>query len=114
MRDGMIQANQDRVLFFHFHALKRLPSGEYLASHGAYKAPLTPDMRDYLYRPYLRELSLIEREVAVRFASPACDTVREPGSASPPSRWWRGWRSRLKDALDKAMDRRRGYVISPD
>ncbi len=113
-RDGTIWANEDRVLFFHFHELKRLLGGEYLASHGAYKAPLTPLMRDCLYRPYLREISAIEREVAARFDATACSTIREPGSAPAPNRGWRGWRSKLRNALSRAMNRRRGYVISPD
>ena len=112
-RDGVLWANQDKVLFFHFHELKRLPSGEYLASHGAYKAPLTPVMRDRLYRPYLREITAIGREIAARFNSIEHNTIRVSGTAAP-RRWWRGWRSNFRKALNDVMNRRRGYVISPD
>jgi len=113
--DGVLRANQDQVLFFHFHELKRLPSGAYLASHGAYKAPLTPVMRDCLYRPYLREISALEREIAARLPSVDNTAIRVPGSpVHAPKRWWRGWRSRLLGLLNSATNRWHGYVISPD
>ena len=116
LRDGVIWANQDRVLFFHFHELRRLPGGEYLASHGAYKAPLTPLMRDYLYRPYLHELSAIEQEVTARFNFAVYGTPRGTADMTPvPIRGWRTLKARVRNALTEAMNRWHGYVIAaPD
>jgi len=104
-REGAIWADEDRVLFFHFHELRRLPSGEYLASHGAYRAPLTPLMRDSLYKPYLREISAIERDIAARFDAIESSTIREPSHAMP-NRGWKAWRSNLRNALNEARNRR--------
>jgi hypothetical protein len=74
---GALYANNDRVIFFHFHGLKRLRNNEYLTSHGLYKASLSPLVRDALYRPYLREVTAIEREVEARFGKLDRSSVRE-------------------------------------
>jgi hypothetical protein len=108
-----IWANDDRVLFFHFHDLKRLLSGEYLVSHGAYQAPLTPLVRDSLYKPYLREISAIEVEMATRFASADGNTIRAPETVMPIHSW-RTWRAKFRAARALARNRRLGYVISVD
>jgi len=113
IRDNALWANDDRVLFFHFHELRRLPSGEYLASHGAYKAPLTPLMRDGLYRPYLHELSAIEKEIAARFTLTESGTLRGI-KTRVPIRGWKSLKSRLREARAEAMNRWHGYVIAPD
>jgi hypothetical protein len=115
LREGIIQADQDSVLFFHFHDLRKLPKGEYLASHGAYKAPLTPLMRDRLYRPYLREVVTVEREIAGRPGFAVDMSIREHSGLKPDAqRWWRGWRSRFRNLVATATNRWHGYVISPE
>jgi len=85
-----------------------MKTGEYLTAHGAYKAPLVPLVRDLLYRPYLREVSSITREVEARF-----------GAIEPvPERKLRGHKakrpSRLKETLKTALNRWRGYIVAPD
>jgi len=107
-RGGVLYADEDPVLFFHFHGVKRMKTGEYLTAHGAYKAPLVPLVRDLLYRPYLREVSSITREVEARF-----------GAIEPvPERKLRGHKakrpSRLKETLKTALNRWRGYIVAPD
>jgi hypothetical protein len=107
-RDGAIYANDDRVLFFHFHGLRRLDSGGYLTSHGFYKAPLVPLVRDHLYRSYLREVSAIEREVESRFGPIERSPVRELRGKR------KTWAVGLRNAKNMMLNHLRGYVITPD
>ena len=106
--DGIARSNGDQVLFFHFHGLKRLGGDEYLISHGFYKAPVTPLIRDFFYRPYLREIHAIEHEVTIRFGRVEYGTVRQPNDG----RW--AWISGFKKAIRLALNRYRGYVIAAD
>jgi hypothetical protein len=108
LRDGVLHANSDRVLFFHFHGLKRLESGEYLTSHGLYKAKLTPLMRTALYRPYLREITAIERSVETRFGSLDRSSVRELHGSGE------SWLARLKRAVKMRQARWMGYIVAPE
>lgn len=106
--DGILRANGDQVLFFHFHGLKRLEGDEYLTSHGLYKARLTPLVHNFLYRPYLREIQAIEREVAARFGQVEHGTLRHSGNGR------RTWLSGFKKTVKMALNRYHGYVITAD
>lgn len=65
MRDGKVVINgRDPLLFFHFHGIKPVGQRWYKTAHDDYRAPLTPLMREAIYRPYLEELRAIEREIA--------------------------------------------------
>jgi hypothetical protein len=101
-------AGDDPVIFFHFHGLKRLASGEHLTSHGLYQAPLSPLMRQALYNPYLREVLAIEREVEARFGGMERSSVRDLYGAHG------GAVARLKNLVKMLRNRWRGYIISPD
>lgn len=106
-RDGHVFAGGDPVIFFHFHGLKRLENGEYLTSHGLYRAPLTPVVREALYRPYLRELLGIEAEIARWFGAVERSSVRElHGARATPM-------ARFKQAVKMFLARWRGYIIAP-
>ena len=76
--DTVLQADNDLVLFFHFHGLSRLTDGEYLTSHGLYKAPLSPLVREALYYPYIAEVTAIEVELERRFGPLDRSLVRYP------------------------------------
>lgn len=52
------------LVFFHFHALKRLGSRRFVTSHGQYGAGLDRVTRTSVYRPYLQELLTVERQIA--------------------------------------------------
>lgn len=109
-RGGNLYAGNDRVLFFHFHGLKRLDVKEYLTSHGFYKAPLTALVRDALYRPYLVEITDIERQLEARFGAVDRSSVRElhnsgDAFAAKVKGWlklaharWRGMTVRIADS----------------
>jgi hypothetical protein len=98
-RDGNLYAGGDRVLFFHFHGLKRLGDQEYLTSHGFYRAPLSALVRNALYRPYLAEIADIERQLETRFGAVDRSSVRE--LHSPGDTFLANVRGRLKLAYSR-------------
>ena len=105
---GLVYADGNLVLFFHFHGVKRLRAGQYLTSHGHYKAPMKPLVRDFLYRPYLLELSAIELEIAARFGEIDMRTGRELRNKPKKPAFW------LKDKVKAMLDHQRGYIIALD
>lgn len=50
-----------RVVFFHFHRLRRIASWLWRTAHSEYGAPLDGAIRHLLYAPYLAELARAER-----------------------------------------------------
>jgi hypothetical protein len=107
-RGGAVYANNDRVLFFHFHRLRRLNDSEYLVPHGTYKAPLDRVVRDQLYRPYLREVQALERDMEARFGPLERSPVRE--LRSDRNLWGKG----IRKAVRMVLNRMHGYVITPN
>lgn len=108
LRDGHVFAGNDEVIFFHFHGLKRLDSGEYLTSHGLYRAPLTALMREGLYCPYLREVRSIESRIEGRFGAMERGSVRELHGARETVL------ARAKQAVKMALSRWRGLIVTLD
>lgn len=62
-RDGIVCVNGRPLVFFHFHALKSFGPTLYRAPHRAYRAPFGYAVRKWIYRPYVRELATITREL---------------------------------------------------
>ena len=62
-RDGKIFVDEDPLLFFHFHGLKKDFRFFYFDNHRAYGAPYTRLMRTRLYRPYIAELVAMDAVV---------------------------------------------------
>lgn len=101
-----IYAGGDAVLFFHFHGLKRLSRTEYLTAHGLYKAPLSTLARDALYKPYLKNLLAIEREIEVRFGKSEVNPIRDLYGRQYSAV------ARLKSTVKVLLNRWRGYTVS--
>jgi hypothetical protein len=86
--DGTIYADDDELLFFHFHGIKRLAARQFLTSHRTYRAPLGKIVRDDLYGPYLKELIAIEAEIEGRYGALEKNGARDL-YGSRGSRWQR-------------------------
>jgi hypothetical protein len=59
-RDGRILVDDEPLIFFHFHGLKRR-LGYFEFQHRQYGAPVSWLMRNKLYKPYIMELLEMER-----------------------------------------------------
>jgi len=60
--DGtQLLVDDDTLVYFHFHGLRRVNDWVYDCNFGRYKARLTPVLRQYVYRPYLREINDVRR-----------------------------------------------------
>lgn len=105
LQDHRLYADSDPVIFFHFHGLKRLGVGEYLTSHGFYRAPLTPLVREALYRPYLAQVEAVETTLERRFGSSDRSAVRELHAVRG------GWLARLRNTLKLVLSRHRGLTV---
>jgi hypothetical protein len=66
-----------RLIFFHFHLLKRVGSRLFITSHGDYGAGVDRVTREHVYRPYLRELLKVERQVAPLIPKHSSQTIRQ-------------------------------------
>lgn len=62
--DVILLDGRDSLLFFHFHGIKPVWRRWYKTSHDDYRAPMSPLVRNAIYRPYLKALRAIEREIA--------------------------------------------------
>lgn len=75
------------LIFFHFHGMKRMGKRLFLTSHGIYGARLSPQVRDEIYRPYLKELLAIEHKIGDYFTGSANMEIRTgaPRKGTPNS-----------------------------
>jgi len=67
-----------------------------------------PVVRDFLYRPYLRELSAIEGQIERRFGAMELKTGRKLRGNPKAGSFW------LKNTIKMMLNRQRGYIIAPD
>ncbi len=63
LTQGAVHVDDDPLVFFHFHGLKRLRSW-YITSQLVYGAWMTTILRDEVYVPYARRLEALDRVVA--------------------------------------------------
>jgi hypothetical protein len=63
-RDGRLWVDDEPLVFFHFHGMKRR-FGLFQILHQEYGAPVTWVMRNKLYRPYIARLLELERQQVV-------------------------------------------------
>lgn len=69
-RDGVTIDGRDRLVFFHFHGVRRV-GGWYVTSQLIYRAPIGAVLRDDVYGVYARHLDEAERSLVGRIAPPA-------------------------------------------
>jgi len=85
-------AGDAALIFYHFAAFKRLAPWLFEPALGSYGARMTPELRDFVYRPYIAELRAIEREL--RTSAPDFGdfwgTARRPGWVAMAKRLVRG------------------------
>jgi hypothetical protein len=105
-RDSGLYADDDVVLFFHFHGLKRLARRQFLTIQRNYGAPLSRIVRQHLYEPYLKELLTIEDEIETRFGAMDRSSVRELFGTNA-SRW-----NRFKTAIKIRRAIWQGYSVT--
>ncbi|CAM2057248.1 Glycosyl transferase [Desulfovibrionales bacterium] len=64
--NGKITVDGQPLVHFHFHGLQRLAWHFYDTGLAAYGGQLTPTLREYIYRPYLREVCHVESKFATQ------------------------------------------------
>jgi hypothetical protein len=106
LHGNVVLANDARLIFFHFHGIKQVGPRRFFTVHRGYAAPMTALIRDNIYRPYLRELMVIERDVAPLM--PASAAVLRHAALPDDVRFL----SRLKLRVSLLRDWLGGYVIS--
>jgi hypothetical protein len=62
-RDGRLSVNDRPLLFYHFQGIRELLPGWFDPGLRAYTATLTPELRDVVYRPYLKTLVATQRRL---------------------------------------------------
>lgn len=75
--DSIVRVDSVAVVFFHFHALRRIAGFLWRTPHPLYGTPLDRRVRSWLYAPYLAELAAAERQVRGHAPKPAWTGPRE-------------------------------------
>lgn len=89
-RDGMLCVGKQRVLFYHFQGLRELLPGWFDSGLLFYSSRMTPSLRDFVYRPYLRKLTAMQDLLQRRHGIvPARGYHRLTAEASWRARWHR-------------------------
>ena len=83
-RDGSVLVDGERLVFYHFHGVRRTGPGRYDTRLRAYKTRLGKVLRDSVYLPYLRIVEAMTREEE---ASPRPRGNRVPALLRPALQW---------------------------
>ena len=70
-----IKVDGQPLIFFHFHAIRKLGEHYYSLPHRGYKAPMTWQMRQRLYKPYLHHVLQIESDIVEKLLPPEVRTT---------------------------------------
>jgi hypothetical protein len=116
-RNKHVLIDDERLIFFHFHALKRL--GNWLFEPHLFRYNVTPSrvVLKHIYKPYIRTLMKIERQLESFGPRPPAKDIRsltEPASVAqepPPSKAGRltGQVRWILDTCRKIYERR--YIL---
>lgn len=60
LEDDKVFLDEDPLLFFHFHGVRRAFRVFYFNSHRKYKVPYSRVTRNHIYRPYIARLVVVE------------------------------------------------------
>jgi hypothetical protein len=63
LRNGSIMVGEEPLLFFHVHGVRPIGRNLYVTPQDIYRSPPDPIQREHIYRPYLKVLRSIEREL---------------------------------------------------
>jgi hypothetical protein len=63
LRNGAIMVGDEPLLFFHIHGVRTVGRNLYVTPQDVYRSPPDPIQREHIYRPYLKVLRSIEREL---------------------------------------------------
>ncbi len=90
--DGIVKAGGAPLIFFHFAAFKRLLPWLFEPALGSYGTRMTPELREFVYAPYVAELRTIERELRrdLPWLGETWGSARRPGWLSMIRRLMRG------------------------
>jgi hypothetical protein len=67
--DGVLIDGRDRLVFFHFHGVRRV-GGWWVTSQLIYRSPLPKILRERVYAPYLRALDAVEARLVGEVPAP--------------------------------------------
>jgi hypothetical protein len=73
LRNGAIMVGHEPLLFFHVHGIRTVGRNLYVTPQDIYRTPPDPIQREHIYRPYLKTLQSIDRELG-----PLMPPVAEP------------------------------------
>lgn len=106
LRDGAIMVDSaDPLLFFHVHGISSVSGSLYITPQEVYRSAPDTVLREYVYRPYIRALRAIDRELAPlmpRAAVPLRQLSRKPLT---------GWLETVRAYLRIARAFARGALI---
>lgn len=87
---GGPEVNGRPVFFFHYQGIREVEPGLFDCGLRAYRAPFTRELRDLVYRPYLRELAVVQARLRREHGiEAALGYKRLPMDGSWASRWER-------------------------
>jgi len=64
VQNGRVFADEDTLVFFHFHGVKKGLQGRYFNAHRVFHAPFDALIRERIYRPYVDKIAAFERQIA--------------------------------------------------
>jgi hypothetical protein len=85
--EGKLLIDGGPLVFYHFHAFRRVWWRFYDSGLLGYGAPLTPMLRDYLYSPYLHALTRLEKKALQVSAGARGGTAGRFGRQGIVDRW---------------------------
>jgi hypothetical protein len=86
LRNGAIIVDGDEpLLFFHVHGVRTVGRNLYVTPQDIYRGPPDPIQREHIYRPYLRVLRSIDRELSP-LMPPAAEPLRQLSRRSTTGR----------------------------
>ena len=81
--------NGHRILFYHYQGIREIRAGWFDPGVRGYHVPLTPELREYLYLPYLRRLTAMQAHLRHQGIVPSIGYKRVPTGYGLSALWER-------------------------